>query len=60
MNNKIKDDNYDGYYDDVKPEDYKERKKKPQKDSGLKYKILFVLLGALALIMISAIIMDLT
>lgn len=62
MKNYIKetDDLYDGYYDDVKPEDYKRQKRKQQKDDGLKYKILLVFLGALAFIMVSAIIMSLT
>ena len=62
MKNYIKetDDLYDGYYDDVKPEDYKRQKRKQQKDDGLKCKILLVFLGALAFIMVSAIIMSLT
>lgn len=55
-----KDNCYDGYYDDVKPEDYKARRNKPKQDSGLKYKIVLVFLGALALIMVAVIIMNLT
>ena len=55
-----KDNGYDGYYDDVKPEDFKIQKRKPQKDNGLKYKILLVILGALAFVMVSVIIMNLT
>lgn len=62
MKNRIeeKDNGYDGYYDDVKPEDYKERRNKAKQDSGLRYKIILVLLGALALIMVAVIIMNLT
>ena len=55
-----KDNGYDGYYDDVKPEDYKAHRSKPKQDGGIKYKIILVLLGALALIMVAVIIMNLT